>query len=68
MNVKTFVAMLARDAHVARRNLGPLLMQTMLQPMMFVFIFGRVMTASGFMPPEYKVLLLPGIVAISMVF
>jgi ABC-2 type transport system permease protein len=36
--------------------------------MMFVLVFGRVMTTSGFMPPEYKILLLPGIVAISMVF
>lgn len=67
MNLKTFVAMLARDAHVARRNFIPLLVQTLLQPMMFVFIFGRVMTASGFMPPQYKSLLLPGIIAISMV-
>src|SRR5206468_6374485 len=59
--------MLARDAHVARRNFVPLLLQTLLQPMMFVFIFGRVMTTSGFMPPQYKSLLLPGIIAISMV-
>jgi ABC-2 type transport system permease protein len=67
MNPKTFLAMLARDAHVARRNFIPLLVQTLLQPMMFVFIFGRVMTTSGFMPPQYKSLLLPGIIAISMV-
>src|SRR5438093_7903458 len=59
--------MLARDAHVARRNFVPLLLQTLLQPMLFVFIFGRVMTGSGMMPPEYKSLLLPGIIAISMV-
>jgi ABC-2 type transport system permease protein len=67
MNFKTFFAMLARDAHVARRNFMPLLAQTLLQPMMFVFIFGRVMTTSGYMPPEYKSLLLPGIIALSMV-
>ena len=67
MNFKTFLAMLQRDAHVARRNFIALLVQTLLQPMMFVFIFGRVMTSSGFMPPEYKSLLLPGIIAISMV-
>lgn len=68
MNWKTFLALLARDAHVARRNFIPLLLQTFLQPMMFVFIFGRVMVSSGFMPPAYKSLLLPGIMAISMVF
>jgi len=66
MNWKTFLAMLARDAHVARRNFVPLLLQTLLQPMLFVFIFGRVMTGSGLMPPEYKSLLLPGVIAISM--
>src|SRR5437667_12556913 len=67
MNWRTFFAMLARDAHVARRNFVPLLLQTLLQPMLFVLIFGRVMTSSGLMPPEYKSLLLPGIIAISMV-
>ena len=68
MNWKTFIALLARDAHVARRNFIPLLLQTFLQPMMFVFIFGRVMVSSGYMPPAYKSLLLPGIMAISMIF
>lgn len=68
MNWKTFFALLSRDAHVARRNVIQLLLQTFLQPMMFVFIFGRVMVSSGFMPPAYKSLLLPGIMAISMVF
>ena len=68
MNWKTFLALLARDAHVARRNFVPLLLQTFLQPMMFVFIFGRVMVSSGYMPTAYKSLLLPGIMAISMIF
>src|SRR5207237_3094517 len=67
MNWKAFLAMLARDAHVARRNLVALLFQTFLQPLMFVFIFGRVMVGSGYMPPSYKSLLLPGIMAICMV-
>ena len=68
MNWKTFFAMLARDAHVARRNAMVLMFQTFLQPLMFVFIFGRVMVRSGYMPESYKSLLLPGIMAISMVF
>ncbi len=62
------MAMLARDAHVARRNAIQLLLQTFLQPLLFVFIFGRVMVGSGYMPQAYKSLLLPGIIAISMVF
>ena len=68
MNWKTFGALLARDAHVAKRNAMQLFLQTFLQPLMFVFIFGRVMVRSGYMPASYKALLLPGIMAISMVF
>ena len=68
MNGKTFLALLARDVHVARRNLVPLLFQTFLQPLLFVFIFGRVMTGMRYLPAEYKSILLPGIMAISMVF
>jgi ABC-2 type transport system permease protein len=60
--------MIGRDAYVARRRLPQLALQTLLQPMLFVFIFGRVMTSSGLLPPEYRSLLLPGIVAISMIF
>ena len=64
MSWKTFYSMLGRDAHVAGRNFVPLLMQTLLQPLLFVFVFGKVMTGSGFMPQAYKSLLLPGIMAI----
>jgi ABC-2 type transport system permease protein len=66
MNPAAFLAMLARDGRVARRNFLPLLLQNLVQPMLFVFVFGRVMTTSGLMPQEYKSLLLPGIIAISM--
>jgi len=67
MNWRTFAALLARDAHVARRNLATLLLQTMLQPMLFVFVFGRVLISSGMMTESYKGLLLPGIMAVTMV-
>ncbi len=68
MNAKAFLAMLGRDAHVAKRNVNMILVQTFLQPLLFVFIFGRVMVRSGYMPESYKSLLLPGIMAISMIF
>ena len=67
MNYKAFLAMLARDGRVARRNIVAILFQTFLQPLMFVYIFGRVMVGSGYMPPSYKSLLLPGIMALCMV-
>jgi ABC-2 type transport system permease protein len=66
LNPKTFLAMLHRDAHVARRNFVPLLLQTLFQPMLLVFVFGRVMTSSGLIRPEYKSMLLPGIIALAM--
>jgi ABC-2 type transport system permease protein len=34
--------------------------------MLLVFVFGRVLTTSGYMPLQYKSLLLPGIMALSM--
>lgn len=67
MNWKTFFALLARDGHVARRNLLPMLLQNLLQPLLLVFVFGRVLTSSGMMPAAYKSMLLPGVMAISMV-
>jgi ABC-2 type transport system permease protein len=67
MNWMTFFAMLARDAHVARRNLVALLMQTMLQPMLVVIVFGKILTAGGMMATSYKGMLAPGIMGMSMV-
>ena len=67
MNLRTFYAMLSRDGHVARRNLVPMLMQNLLQPLLLTFVFGRVLTTSGMMQGAYKNVLLPGIIAISMV-
>ena len=67
MNIKTFLAMLARDAHVARRNSLTLAFQILLQPMLVVFVFGRVLTVSGLMSMQYRALLLPGIIALSMI-
>ena len=67
LNWKTFFALLARDGHVARRNLLPTLLQNLLQPLLFTFVFGKVMTTSGMLPAAYKSMLLPGVMAISMV-
>ena len=62
LNWKTFGAMLARDAHVARRNaIHTLLLQTFLQPLLFVFIFGRVMVGSGYLPPRTRAFCSPAL-------
>ena len=66
MNWKTFYALLSRDGHVARRNLMPMLLQNLLQPLLLTFVFGRVLTTSGMMQAGFKNVLLPGVMAISM--
>ena len=66
MNWRTFYALLSRDGHVARRNLLPMLLQNLLQPLLLTFVFGRVLTSSGMMQAGYKSVLLPGVMAISM--
>ncbi len=67
MNWKTFYALLSRDGRVARRNLVATLVQNLLQPLLLTFVFGRVLTTSGMMQSGYKSVLLPGVMAISMV-
>jgi ABC-2 type transport system permease protein len=67
LNWKTFFALLSRDGHVARRNLLPMLLQNLLQPLLLTFVFGRILTTSGMMHTAYKSVLLPGVMAISMV-
>lgn len=67
MNWKTFYALLARDGHIARRNLMMVMVQILLQPLLFTFVFGRVLTSGGFMRAQFKSVLLPGVIAISMV-
>jgi ABC-2 type transport system permease protein len=66
VNWKTFGALFARDVRVARRNLLTTVLQTMLQPLLLVFVFGQVLTRSGMMANSFKGILLPGIMAISM--
>jgi ABC-2 type transport system permease protein len=67
LNWKTFYALLARDGHVARRNLAFTLVQNLLQPLLLTFVFGRVLTAGGMMQAGFKNVLLPGIIGMCMV-
>ena len=66
MNWRALSALLARDVHVARRNFVTTLVMTMLQPLMFAFIFGQVMTRSGMMNATFKGMVLPGLIGIAM--
>ncbi len=66
-----FMAILRRDIVVTARDFIPFLLQVLVQPLFFLFIFGKVLpnlansgTSSGF-GNTFTVLLLPGIVALT---
>lgn len=61
-----FIAFLRRDVRVARRELVFFLLRTIMQPVLFVIVFGYLIPAMGLFPQEYKATLLPGIIAVSL--
>src|SRR5262249_25410436 len=60
------VAIVSRDVLVTRREIASLLVQTLAQPLFFLFIFGKVLSAIGTTGPQFSVALLPGIVAVTV--
>lgn len=70
----TFAAMLARDVRVLRRNFGQFLVRTIMQPLMFVFVFAYVFpkigqgfrgSATGI---SFTTVLVPGLIAVAINF
>ncbi|HET7435662.1 MAG TPA: ABC transporter permease, partial [Thermoanaerobaculia bacterium] len=66
MNMKIFAALLMRDVTVARRELPYFLLRTVMQPLLFVVIFGFVLPKMGLMPRSYGGMILPGVLALSL--
>lgn len=66
MTARVFGALLMRDAVVARRDIVGIGIRTMLQPLLFTFIFGTVLTRTGVIPPQYRTMLIPGIAGLSL--
>ncbi|HEY6541939.1 MAG TPA: hypothetical protein VIZ18_13435, partial [Ktedonobacteraceae bacterium] len=60
------LAILQRDLVVAWQELLTFLLQTLLQPLFFLFIFGKVLPAIGMAGAGFSVILLPGIVAFTI--
>jgi ABC-2 type transport system permease protein len=66
--VTAFVALCQRDVWVSvRRDLASFLAQALLQPLFYLFIFGRVLPEIGAAQGAYGTLLLPGILALTLV-
>ncbi|HEY5087289.1 MAG TPA: ABC transporter permease [Gemmatimonadaceae bacterium] len=63
---RVFVALLSRDIRVARRELPFFLIRTIMQPLLFVIVFGFLLPKMGFTQAGYQAALLPGILALSL--
>jgi ABC-2 type transport system permease protein len=61
-----FFALLRRDVRVARRELPYFLLRTIMQPLLFVIVFGYMLPKMGFVRGGYQAALLPGILAVSL--
>lgn len=63
---RVFLALLRRDVRVARRELPFFLIRTIMQPLLFVIVFGYLLPKMGFTQAGYQAALLPGILALSL--
>jgi len=64
---RAFLAILGRDLFVTGRELPVFLAQVVLQPFFFVLVFGRILTSLGFAQNRYADILLPGMIALTVV-
>ena len=62
-----FLAIMSRDMVVLRREFVSFLLQSLVQPLFFLFIFGKVLTGIGLAQQSFTLVLLPGIVAFTVV-
>lgn len=65
MNGHVFGALLLRDAVVAKREVVGILLRTLMQPVLFVIVFGMLLPEMGMIPRGYNTTMLPGIAALS---
>ncbi len=63
--IKAFVAMLERDFTITAREFVPFLLQALMQPLFFLFIFGKVLPGIGLAAGNFAAVMLPGIVALT---
>ena len=61
-----FLALLHRDIRVASKELPFFLLRTIMQPVLFLIVFGFLLPKMGFVRSGYQTALLPGILAVSL--
>ena len=62
-----FMAILRRDIVITGREFIAFLLQVLLQPLFFLFIFGKVLPGIGYAQAGFAAVLLPGIVGLTVV-
>jgi ABC-2 type transport system permease protein len=65
---RVFGALMLRDVRVARRELPYFLVRTIMQPLLFIVVFGYLLPKMGFVRGNYGAALLPGVLAVSLAF
>lgn len=71
---QAFVALLLRDVRVLRRNFGQFLLRTVMQPLLFTFVFAYVFPKIGQgiggagSGPSFSTILVPGLIAVAIIF
>lgn len=63
--VSAALATFRRDLVVTGREFVPFLLQALMQPLFYLFIFGKVLPGIGLASPHFAALMLPGIVALT---
>ncbi|HSM77471.1 MAG TPA: hypothetical protein VLT57_07595, partial [Bryobacteraceae bacterium] len=63
--LNAFFAILWRDVVITGREFVPFLLQALMQPLFFLFIFGKVLPGIGLAAGNFAALMLPGIVALT---
>ena len=63
---RVFLALLRRDVRVASKELPFFLLRTVMQPVLFLIVFGYLLPKMGFLGRGYQTALLPGILAVSL--
>jgi ABC-2 type transport system permease protein len=64
--VSAFLALLRRDLHVALRNAFLLSAGVLIQPVLVVLVFGNILPRLGLVASEFRTVLVPGLMAITM--
>ena len=65
-SLTAFLAIVSRDLLVIRREILVFLLQTLIQPLFFLFVFGKVLSTIGAASASFSTVLLPGVVALTV--